>query len=69
MEREPYGIDGVPKTRRIPHRITKKLGGSHKVYESSTRNNEEAVQQEIKELSRVQDWKQHVARKQEYLFE
>jgi len=43
MERKPYGKNRISKTRRIPHKIRKKLGGSHKNYESSTRNDEEAV--------------------------
>ena len=56
MERQPYGIDRVFKTRRIPHRITKKLRRSYK----------ETIQQETKKLSRTKDWEQHVAREQKY---
>jgi len=43
MERKPHGTNRVSKTRRIPHKIRKKLKGSHESYRSSIRNNEEAV--------------------------
>jgi len=43
MERKPYGTNRISKTRRITHRIRKKLGGSHESYRSSRRNYEEAV--------------------------
>jgi len=39
------------------------LGGSYKVYGGSIRNNEEAVQQETKEFSRIKGWRQHVVGK------
>ena len=39
---------------RFPYKSTKKLEGSYKVYRGSIRNNEEAVQQETKESSRIE---------------
>ena len=66
MERQPYGIDRVFKTRRIPHRITKKLRRSYKVNGNSIGSYKETIQQETKKLSRTKDWEQHVAREQKY---
>jgi len=53
---------------RIPYRLTKKLGGSYKVYRDSTKNNKEAVQQKKKKSSRIEGWRQHVVGKQKYPF-
>ncbi len=63
MERKPHGTNGVSKTKRIPHKIRKKLEGSHESYRSSIRNNKEAVWQEIKESSRIEGWRQYVVGK------
>jgi len=43
MERQPYGTDGVSKTRRIPYRIAKKLGRSYEVNGNSTRSHKEMI--------------------------
>jgi len=43
MERQPCGINGVFKIRRIPYRPTKKLGKGHKVNKSSLKEYEEAI--------------------------
>jgi len=43
MERQPYGTDGVSETRRIPHRITKKLERIYKVNRNSIRSYEETI--------------------------
>jgi len=69
MKRQPYGTDEISKTRRIPYRTTKKLGRSYEVNRSSTRNNEEAVQQKTKKSSRIEERTQRVVGKQEYPFE
>ena len=69
MERQPYGTNGVPKIRRISYRTIKKLGRSYEVNKSSTRNNEEAVWQKMKESSRVKERRQYMAGKQKYPFE
>jgi len=45
------------------------LGENYEVYECSTRNNKEAVQQEMKEPSRIEGWRQCVVGKQKYPFE
>jgi len=37
MERKPHGTNRISKTRRISHRITKKLGRSNKINGSSIR--------------------------------
>jgi len=66
MERQPYGTYGVPETRRIPYRIAKKLGRSYKVNENSIRSYKETIRQEKKESSRVESWRQCVARKQKH---
>jgi len=43
MERQPCGANGVSKIGSFPYKPAKKLKRSYKVYEGSTRNNEEAV--------------------------
>ena len=43
MERQPCDTNRVPKTESFPYRPVKKLGRGYKVYESSTRNDEEAI--------------------------
>jgi len=45
------------------------LKSGYKVYEGSTRNNEEVVQQEKKKFSRIEGWRQYMVVKQEYSFE
>jgi len=54
--------------RRIPYKLTKKLGGSYKVYRDSTKNNKEVVQQEKKKFLKIEGWRQHVVGKQKYPF-
>ena len=63
MEKQPYSTDRVSKTRRIPYRITKNLERSYEVNGDSIRNHEETIWQEKKESSRVEGWRQCVARK------
>jgi len=43
MERQPCGINGVPKIRRVPHKITKKLGESYEIDGRSLRKYEEII--------------------------
>jgi len=43
MERQPCGIDGISKIRRIPYRTTKKLGRRHKVNRRSSKKYEKAM--------------------------
>jgi len=43
MERQSCGTNKVFKIRSFPYRPAKKLEGGYKVYESSIRNNKEAV--------------------------
>ena len=43
MERQPYYTDRVSKTRRIPYKITKKLGRSYEVNGNSTKSHEEII--------------------------
>ena len=69
MKRQPCSTNRISKIKRIPYRITKKLGGGHKVNRRSTEENKEAVQQEKKEFLRIKGWRQHVAGKQKYPFE
>ena len=68
MERELNCGNEITKTGRLPWRTTKKLGQSKNINEYSKRSYEEAVQQENKKPTRTEDWRQHVARSQEYLF-
>ena len=63
MERQSYGIDRGSKTRRVPHKTTKKLERSYKVNGNSIRNHEEIIWQKIKKLWRTQGWKQYMAEK------
>jgi len=44
------------------------LGRSYKVNGNSVRNHEETIQQEKKESSRVEGWRQYVAREQKSPF-
>ena len=57
MERKPHGTNRVSKTRRIPHRTTKKLEKSYKINGGSIRKYKETIWQEEKELSRVESWR------------
>jgi len=68
MERQPYGTNGVFKTRRVPYRTTKKLRRSYKVSGNGTRKHEEPIQQEMKKPSRIKGWGQYVAGEQKYPF-
>jgi len=43
MERQPGSTNGISEIRRIPYRITKKLGKGHKVNGSSSKEYEEAI--------------------------
>jgi len=54
LEEEPCSINGISKNRRIPNRITKKLGGRHKVNGRGPKEYEEAIQKENKKLSRIE---------------
>ena len=62
MERKPHSTNGVSKTRRIPYKNTKKLERSYEINGGGTRKYKEAIWQEEKELSRVENWRQHIAR-------
>jgi len=44
------------------------LGQSKDINEYSKRSHEKVVQQENKKPIRTEDWRQHMARSQEYLF-
>ena len=66
MEKQSYGIDRVSKTRRIPHRTTKKLERSYEVNRNNIENYKETIQQEVKELLRTMGWRQYMAREQKY---
>ena len=43
MKEQPCSINGVPKARRIPYKITKKLGESHEIDKRCSRKNEEVI--------------------------
>ena len=43
MERQPHGTIRVPKTRRVPRRITEELGTGYQVNERSIKEYEEAI--------------------------
>ena len=68
MERELNCEDRITKTRRLSWRTTKKLEQSKNINRYSKRSYEEVVWQEKKEHTRIEGWKQHVTRSQEYLF-
>jgi len=57
MERQPYGIDGDFKSRRIPCRNTKGLGTGDKVNERSLKEHEKTIQQEKVESLRIKGWR------------
>jgi len=69
MERQPCGTNEVSEIRRIFCRSKKKLERGHKVNRSGLEEYEEAIQQEKKESSMIEDWRQHVAGEQKYPFE
>ena len=69
MERRPHGSNKHSTSRRFPHWIIKELETGNSSNGRSTKEYEEAVQQEKKESSRIEGWKQCVARKQKYPFE
>jgi len=69
MEWQPHGINRVPKVRRVPYKVTKKLRGSHKINRRSSRKNKEAIRSEKKKSLRIKDWEQCMIREQEYSFE
>jgi len=66
MEGQPCSTNGVSKIRGISCRTTEELGADHKINGRSTEGNEEAVQQEKTKSSRIESWRQHVGREQEY---
>jgi len=43
MEEQPCGTNGILKVRRVSYKVTKKLGGSHKINGRSLRKDEEAI--------------------------
>jgi len=43
LEGKPCDTNGISKNRRIPNRIIKKLGGSHKVDERGLKEHEKAI--------------------------
>ena len=53
MERQPCGTDGDSKSRRIPHRNTKKLGTDDKGNGESLEEYKKAIRQEKAESSRT----------------
>ena len=69
MKRQPCGTNEVSEIRIIPYKSTKKLKRGHKVNRSYSEEYEEAIQQETKESSRIEGWRQHVAGKQRYPIE
>ena len=56
-------------SRRFPHWVTKKLGTGNQSNRRSAKEYEEAVRQEKKKPSRIEGWRQCIAREQEYPFE
>ena len=57
MERQPCDINRVPKIRKVPHKITKKLGGGHKIDRRSSRKYEETIRSKKKESSKIKNWR------------
>jgi len=68
LERGPHGSNGHSMSRRFPHWVTKKLETDDQSNGRSIKEYEEAVRQEKEEPSRIEGWRQHVAREQEYPF-
>ena len=68
MKRRPCGTVRDSKSGRISCRTTEELGTGYKGNKRSTEEHEKAIQQEKVKFSRTEDWRQHVARSQEYLF-
>ena len=62
MKERPHGSNGHSTSRRFPHWITKKLGTSDQSNRRSVKEYEEAIQQEKEEPSRIEGWRQRVAR-------
>ena len=52
----------VSKIRRIPYRLIKKLERGYKVNRSSSKKYEEVIWQEIEEFSRIDSWRQYMAK-------
>ena len=69
IERQPYDTDRVSETRRIPYKTAKKLEKSYEVNGSGSKEYEEVIWQEMKESSRIEGWRQHMAGEQKYSFE
>ena len=68
MEEKPQSTNRDSKIRKILDRITKKLEESHEINGSSTRSNENTVQQKKKKPTRTKGQRQYVIRSQEYPF-
>ena len=66
MERQPSSTNRVSEIRRISYRTIKKLERGHEVNGSGSKEYEEAIWQEMKESSRIEGWRQCVAREQKY---
>ena len=43
MKRESNNIDGISKTKRLPHWITTKLGGGYEVNKNSKKSYKKAI--------------------------
>jgi len=43
MEGQSCSINRVPKVRRVPYKVTKKLGGSHEINRRSSKKDKEAI--------------------------
>ena len=69
MERQPHGTIRVPKTRRVPRRITEELGTGYQVNERSIKEYEEAIWQKEMKPTGTEGWRKHVVGEQEYPIE
>ena len=67
MERKPDSENRTTKARRLPGKITKKLGQSKEVYKNSTWKYEETIWQEEKKSSKAKSWRKCVVGSK-YLF-
>ena len=68
MKRESNNIDGISKTKRLPHWITTKLGGGYEVNKNSKKSYKKAIWQEEMKLTRIEDRRQCVVGSNKYPF-
>ena len=69
MERKPDNKNRITKTEWVSRRTTKKLEQSKNIDGYSKRSYEKAIWQKEKKSTRIEGWKQYVARSQKYPFE